>query len=157
MKWGTSEPDGEHRRQTFRFTASGPSDALLSIDGRDMRVRIRDESAGGFGVVVEERFAENGDIGVLRMIAAACEVRVANVSKELPPCGGQGGVRYCLGLQRLRDLPLAPADSEQASWLRRLFPAEFHGPSVSTAAPVAVFGTLVAMLIAVILWSCYAH
>jgi hypothetical protein len=101
-----------------------------------------------------QRVGEKGDVGVLRTQTAAFEVRIANVVKELPDIRDRDGtIQYRLGLQRLRDLPVAISEPGKPGWLSCLFPNRMQGPGVSSAALIAVAVSLSGILVAAAAWT----
>lgn len=140
----SAEQDGANQRKSFRFPILEQQEAELLVGESWIPVQIRDASAGGFAVLTAARpVAKYGQTLQLRTSSGQCEVRVAHLT-ETEPAGGGQRARFCLGLERLRDLPDPEEErSQRAGWRACLLPVQ-AAPSSGT---MMVAGLVVTMLV----------
>ena len=103
---------GLEQRKAFRCAVSGPKKQVhLRIGQQVVEGTLHDQSAGGFAVdVVERPPVEVDDVIHMALDATLFEVRVARIA-QLESKGFAGvrdGARFRIGLQRLRELAVAP-------------------------------------------------
>ena len=110
------------QRKSYRCPVADEQQAAeLKIGRRRFRVRLFNESSGGFGAVsVDKLDAAPGDVVQLIAPMGRCEVRVAFIrAVELPE--QDGGTLYRIGLERLGDAE--PTDKDNVASPVRLLTA----------------------------------
>jgi hypothetical protein len=132
------------QRKSFRCPILEGQEAELLVGQSWMPVRIRDASAGGFAVLAATcPPAQEGQTLELRTSSGRFEVRLAHL-RSLESTAGARGAQFCLGLERLRDVPDPDEEkSFRARWRVRLFPGQ---PAASLGAMV-VSGLAAAVLL----------
>lgn len=144
-----------NQRMSYRVPAVGPRYARLKFQQEERLVLIVDESAEGFGVLAECKFADTlGLVVLLQTGSGWTEAKVANVSAaSVPNSLNRSGESPCmrLGLIRIRDLPLKLAVASPFASLfeclwrpLRPFSSSWQAATLSVAAIVC--GGLVAIV-----------
>lgn len=138
------ERGAAEQRKSFRCPMREGQEAELLVGQSWIPVRIRDASAGGFAVLAATRpAAQDGQTLLLRTCSGRFEVRLAHLT-PIKPTAGERGSRFCLGLERLRDLPEPDEETPlRARWLARLFP----GQSAASLGTMVVPGLAAAVLL----------
>lgn len=103
---------GPEQRKAFRCTVTGPKkQVLLRIGEQMVEGTLHDQSAGGFAVdLYDQPKVQPDDVLRMSLDATVFEVRVARIAQldanESAGVGRRPG--YRIGLQRLRELAVAP-------------------------------------------------
>jgi len=115
----SDQPPQKDRRKTHRYAVSGPrQQARLQIGKLEIVAELRDESAGGYGVVLEEALdCPVGTIGILKAAGGWTEVRIIYLQLLTSPAaaGTVSKARTRLGLMRLRTLEESDAQTVDAT------------------------------------------
>src|SRR5262245_37992797 len=95
----------DERRRSRRYSAMpGQDEATISCRRQAVSARVVDLSAGGFRISVEsDPKCEVGDVVQLKTTGGRFEVRITNIERR-------DDAPMILGLQRISELPLAPAE-----------------------------------------------
>ena len=128
MSCQQSGPQGSEKRSAFRCRVpASERESVLRVGRKRIPVRVLDESAGGFAVLVGRRPGVAAD-DVVRLWTDSGwhEARVVHVCEHEPAIsdGNGGGERetpqFRVGLERLRDLTSWEADRGLRPWFDRL-------------------------------------
>jgi hypothetical protein len=140
------EPMGAEKRGAFRYPVPAKGqESVLRVGKKQMPVRVLDESAGGFAVLVD-RHPGVGTDDVVRLCTESGwhEVRVVHVCEHEPATSdGNGGgeneeaPQFRVGLERVRDLTPWEAERGLRAWFDRLGIGGFL-PLCSTTVVVGV-------------------
>jgi hypothetical protein len=147
----SAEQPQNQRRQSYRFAVSDPAQGELVLADRSRwPVRLLDQSAGGFAVLIDSSTpVGRGDVIQLQTDAFCSEVRVVyTIEIELADGTGNASAsapRFRLGLMRLGDLAIPPDEHEHGrrwtSWHVSL-PAANRSPISTFLGAILVLGTI---------------
>jgi hypothetical protein len=157
-KQGPNRPP--NRREWCRFLVVDNCRPLeLRVGDEVLPAKLLDESAGGFGVMVDRLAGlEVGRTAELFTNAGRCIVRVVHVTRIAPPeCGSAAGetpgVQYQLGLLRLDDAVSAEQPTV-SYWFQRGLPQWYgsHGTATTVGGLLAAAVVVVPLGLMIGLW-----
>lgn len=155
---GTSEHE---QRKSFRFpVAEAYQDAELKKGSMRMRVRLANESAGGFAVTSEQPFpVKQGDLVELRTANGCYEARVAHLARpDTSDPSPRRGKRpsYQLGLERVGEMSQPTRDDVPRAGWWGVLPQHWLNPFRSNGGELVTLVLAVALIptaLALFAWS----